>query len=126
MPFFQMYAREVVKAGPSEAPTTSPLVVNAKGEARKVSGKRAEVLHACLPSPQESVKGCVVWQFRMANYLAVVINCTGVVSCEPPFPAQIAEVGRNAVLPEQGVIFHEIETGIRVKGCSQVPDEPTT
>jgi len=52
----------------------------------------------------------------MTNHLPLVIKRTGVVSRESAFPAEVAEVGRNAILPEQGVVFHEIDTGIRVEG----------
>src|SRR6266550_4563294 len=55
----------------------------------------------------------------MTNYLTLIIERTSVVPCDPSSPAEVAEVMSRAVFfPEQGVIFHEIEPGIRVEGCA--------
>src|ERR1039458_3962017 len=64
------------------------------------------------------MKGCVVCQFRMANYLTPIVDCTSVVSRDPAASAQVAEVRHRTVVPQQGVIFDEIETTARVERCT--------
>src|SRR5258708_36992410 len=55
----------------------------------------------------------------MTNYLTLIIERTSVVPGDPSCPTEVAEVMDRAVFfPEQGVIFHEIQPGIRVEVCA--------
>ena len=92
-------------------------VVDAETEARIVTWKHAEGFHTCPPGPQETVKGCVIGQFRMADHLTRVIDCAAVVAGDSSDAAEVAKVSHRPVsFPQQRMIFHEIQAAIRIEG----------
>ena len=128
-PFCQRNAR----TGPDDRPRRPERranhlasVVNAQAGAVNVPGKRAEVLHACLPGPQEGVKGCVAGQGRNTNHLTSVIDQSDI--SDPQHSsiyrsAEVAEVmDRAVVLPKHGV-RPGCERGTTV--FAHEPDMPT-
>src|SRR5208282_6515598 len=93
--------------------------VNADAVARQVAGECAQILHPSFPGPEKSVKSCVASQVRATDDLASVINVIGGVSARlSGLAAEIAQVRRFAVFPEQGMNRQQAVEEIRIERCT--------